>query len=168
MKVIAVNGITKSGKTTVCEVIIRGLRRRGYTVGSVKEIHYEGFAIDSDPTTNTSRHRTAGSQLVTARGLEETDVLYQSKLPMEEILRHYDHDYVILEGVADCNVPIIITAHNQEEVQKLFDERAVAVSGVLANTYSKTILGLPIIHALNEDEALIDFVEEQALEPKFA
>ena len=97
MKAIAVNGITKSGKTTVCETIIKGLRQRGYAVGSVKEIHFESFAIDPDPNTNTNRHRAAGSQLVTARGMYETDILYQSMLSMEEILRHYNHDYVILE-----------------------------------------------------------------------
>ena len=145
MKAIAVNGITRSGKTTVCEVLIAGLRQRGYTVGSVKEIHFEGFAIDPDPT--------------------ETDILYQSMLPMEEIFRHYDHDYVILEGVTDCNVPRIITAHNREEVERLLDRRVVAVSGVLANTVSKEVLGLPVFHALDDPETLVDFVEEWAFEP---
>ena len=165
MKAIAVNGITRSGKTTVCEVLIAGLRQRGYSVGSVKEIHFEGFAIDPDPTTNTRRHRAAGSQLVTARGISETDILYQSMLPMEEIFRHYDHDYVILEGVTDCNVPRIITAHNREEVERLLDCRAVAVSGVLANTVSGEVLGLPVFHALDDPETLVDFAEERAFEP---
>lgn len=165
MKAIAVNGITRSGKTTVCEVLIAGLRQRGYSVGSVKEIHFEGFAIDPDPTTNTRRHRAAGSQLVTARGISETDILYQSMLPMEEIFRHYDHDYVILEGVTDCNVPRIITAHNREEVERLLDCRAVAVSGVLANTVSGEVLGLPVFHALDDPETLVDFAEERAFKP---
>ncbi len=107
MKAIAVIGTSDSGKTAVCETIIRTLRARGgYTVGSVKEIHHAGFALDSDPTEDTGgRHRAAGSQLVTARAVHETDILYPSKLPVPEILRHYDHDYVILEGVSDCNVP---------------------------------------------------------------
>lgn len=165
MKAIAVNGITKSGKTTVCETIIKGLRRKGYTVGSVKEIHFESFAIDSDPNTNTNRHRAAGSQLVTARGMCETDILYQSMLSMEDILRHYEHDYVILEGVADCNVPRIITAHNPEEVQERVDCRAIAVSGALANTVSGELLGMPVFNALNNPEALVDFVEKRAFEP---
>lgn len=165
MKAIAVNGITKSGKTTVCETIIKGLRRRGYTVGSVKEIHFEGFAIDPDPTTNTRRHRAAGSQLVTARGICETDFLYQSKLSIEEILKHYDHDYVVLEGVTDCNVPRIITAHTIDEVQKQVDGRVAAVSGVLANTCDEVVLGLPVFHALHNPEALVDFAEKHAFEP---
>jgi len=40
MKAVAVNGLSRSGKTTVCEALISGLRRRGYKVGSVKEIHF--------------------------------------------------------------------------------------------------------------------------------
>ena len=35
-------------------------------------------------------------------------------LPIFDILKHYDHDYVILEGVTDCNVPRIITAHKEQ------------------------------------------------------
>ena len=37
-------------------------------MGSVKDIHFEAFAIDT-PGTNTYRHRQAGAELVTARGL---------------------------------------------------------------------------------------------------
>lgn len=165
MKVIAVNGITKSGKTTVCETIIRGLRSRGFTVGSVKEIHFEAFKIDPVPETNTNRHKAAGSQLVTARGMFETDVLYQSMLPINEILKHYDQDFVVLEGVTDCNVPRIITGHCEAEILERLDCRAIAASGVLANSGIKTAAGLPVIHALNDPEALVDLVIERAFEP---
>lgn len=165
MKAVAVNGLSKSGKTTVCETLISGLRRRGYRVGSVKEIHFEGFAIDPDPTTNTRRHRAAGADPVTARGLYETDVLYGSKLPIEEILRHYDHDFVILEGVSDCNVLSIITAHTVEEVEQHLSERAAAISGVVANLQLKEAYGLPVFNVLHDPESLVDFVEERAFEP---
>lgn len=165
MKVIAINGITKSGKTTVCEKVIAGLTSRGYTVGSVKEIHFEQFKIDPNESTNTNRHKKAGSKLVTARGMYETDILYQEMLPIDEILRHYNYDYVILEGVTDCNVPRIITAHNEAEVLERIDCRAVAVSGVIANSGVKEIEGLPVIHTFEETEKLVDFVEKTAFEP---
>lgn len=70
MKVIAVNGASHSGKTTVCEVIIRELRRRGRTVGSVKEIHCQGFTLDPDPRTDTGLHRSAGVPADYRPGLE--------------------------------------------------------------------------------------------------
>lgn len=165
MKAITVNGITKSGKTTVCETIISGLQKRGYRVGSVKEIHFNEFAIDANPKSNTHRHRMAGAELVTARGMYETDILYQTKLPISEILKHYDHDFVILEGVTDCNVPRIITAHEIAEVTERMDCRAVAVSGVIANSGIKEAESLPVINALEDPEALVEFVLAHAFEP---
>ncbi len=165
MKVIAVNGITKSGKTTVCETIISGLRKLGFSVGSVKEIHFELFKIDPVEDSNTNRHKNAGSQLVTARGMFETDVLYQTMLPIEDILRHYDHDYVILEGVTDLNVPRILTAHTEQEVLERLDERVVGVSGVLANDGRKSFGDYPVIHALDEPEKLVQFVMQHAISP---
>lgn len=165
MKVIAVNGISKSGKTTVCETVISGLRKRGYSVGSVKEIHFEQFKIDPNINTNTNRHRLAGSQLVTARGLYETDVLFQKMLPIDEILTFYEHDYVILEGVTDCNAPRIITANNEEEVLERLDERAIAISGKIADADKKVIAGLPVLHVFREPDTLVDLVIERAFEP---
>ena len=43
MKVFSVIGLSKSGKTTTIENIIKELRRRNYTVGSVKEIHLKNL-----------------------------------------------------------------------------------------------------------------------------
>ncbi len=165
MQVIAVNGTSNSGKTTVSQIIIKGLRRRGYSVGSVKEIHSEGFTLDPDPKTDTALHRAAGSQLVTARAFSETGILHQSKLPIEEILKFYDHDYVILEGVSDCNAPRIITAHSKEEAAARLDARAVAFSGVIANELTGKLHGLPIINALTDEAALVDFAAKRAFLP---
>lgn len=165
MKVIAINGVTHSGKTTLCQTIIGGLRKRGYTVGSVKEIHFEQFRIDPMPNSNTLKHRKAGAQRVTARGVHETDILYQEMLPIDEILQHYDHDFVILEGVSDCNVPRILTALSEKEVEEAMDDRAVLVSGVLANTAGETVCGLPVINALEEPDRLVNFVIDYAFEP---
>lgn len=165
MKAISVNGITKTGKTTVCECIISGLKKRGYSVGSVKEIHYDKFKIDTPETTNTNRHKKAGAQLVTARGFYETDILYQEKLSIKQILEHYDYDYVILEGVSDCNVPRILTGKNYDDIIIKMDPKAIAVSGVIANTETGEIEGLPIINCLKEADKLVDFVMDNAFEP---
>lgn len=165
MKVISVVGIKGSGKTTVCETIISGLVKRGYTVGSVKEIHMEDFTIDIPENTNTNKHRMAGATLVTARGMKETDVLFQSKLPIEQILKNYTQDYVVLEGVYDCNCPIIITAHTLEEVELKKDCRTVAVSGKLSGKMSGSINGIQIVKTFEEREKLVDIAEKMAIEP---
>lgn len=165
MKAISVTGTHHTGKTTVCEQIIGGLRKRGYRVGSIKEIHFEAFEIDPDPTTNTRRHKAAGAQLVTARGIHETDVLYPSKLPILEILAHYDHDYVVMEGVNDALVPGIVTAITEEDLIGKVSERTIAVSGIIANDGIDQVGGLPVIHALEETEKLVDLAESMAMEP---
>ncbi|NLM51580.1 MAG: molybdopterin-guanine dinucleotide biosynthesis protein B [Firmicutes bacterium] len=159
MKIFSVIGITKSGKTTTIENIIQELRKRRYTVGSIKEIHFEAFAMDT-PGSNTDRHRQAGSQLVTARGNKETDILFDRRLTVDEIMRFYDFDYVVMEGVTDTCAPKIITAHNTAEVDERLDETVFAISGKLANTMQE-YKGLPVINAITDRQRLVDLIEEK-------
>lgn len=162
MKVISVRGLTHSGKTTVIETIISGLRRRGYSVGSVKEIHYEAFAMDQ-PGTNTDRHKQAGAQLVTALGMAETDILYQEKLPLRKLLAHYDHDYVILEGVDDPAIPKIVTGHDYEGLEERLDDTVFAFSGVIADQCSN-YRGKAVVNCLQEPDRLVDLVQQYAFD----
>lgn len=159
MKVFSVFGITQSGKTTTIEQIIAELKKRRYSVGSVKEIHFEQFAMDKEGT-NTHRHRKAGSELVTAWGMHETDILYGRRLSLPEILRAYDFDYVVLEGVTDTSAPKIITAHNAREADERMDETVFAIAGRIADTM-REYRGLPVISAVAEREKLVDLIEEK-------
>ncbi len=157
MKVFSVFGVTGSGKTTTIECVIRELTKRRYSVGSLKDIHFEQFAMDTKGT-NTDRHRQAGAELVTARGLHETDVLYPRSLGLDEILRHYSQDYVVLEGVSEGNFPKIISAHTTKEVDQRWDRSVVAISGRLANEMQE-YRGLPVINAVEDAAALVDLIE---------
>ena len=151
MKVFTVVGTSGSGKTTTIERVVGELVRRGHRVGSVKEIHFEAFAIDPVPTSNTRRHRAAGASLVTARGYYETDVLYPEKLPMKDLLRHYKgYDWVALEGVDDLSVPAIICTPD-----KLRDNAICAAGKLGAGEYQE----LPAFNVLENPAALCDFLE---------
>jgi len=165
MKAIAISGNSRSGKTTLCEILIKGLHEHGYSVGSVKEIHDRSFKLDPVERSNTNRHRAAGSELIAARGDNETCIFYQNKMPIMKILSFFDYNYVILEGVNDCNCARILTAHTEGELDRRMDDRVIAVSGVIANTGIKEIKGLPVINALSNPEALVEFVIEHAFEP---
>ncbi len=162
MKVLSVIGYTQSGKTTTIEMLIRELKRRGYSVGSVKDVHYEEFAIDTAGT-NTHRHMTAGSQLVTARGLKETDILFQERLDIQKIAQFYDTDYLILEGASDANVPIILAAANTEDLDKRYDNRVFMVSGKIADTID-SYKGLPAVSAVSDIEKFTDIVEKKVFD----
>lgn len=157
MKVISICGISDSGKTTTAEHIIEELRRRGYSVGTVKEIHYDQFKMDTEGS-NTDRHRRAGSQLVTARGKYETDILFQEKLPIRDILAFYDFDYVVLEGVADAGVPMILTAHETPELDNRWSDYVICCAGRIAGDLD-TYRGLPVFDARTQAEALVDRIE---------
>ena len=159
MRIFSVVGITQSGKTTTVENLIRELTRRRYRAGSIKEIHYEAFAIDREGS-NTHRHKEAGSLLVTARGYFETDLLFPEALPLEQILSYYDHDFVIMEGVTDSCAPKIITAHTTAEVDERLDGTVFAISGVLSNEMTE-YRGIPVINAITQTQLLTDLVDEK-------
>lgn len=161
MKAIAIVGHSKTGKTTLCEALIQTLTARGYRVGSVKEIHAEGFSMD-DPATNTGRHRAAGAQTVVARGPAETDVLFDHSIPPRQLLSYFDEDYVILEGVRDVACPLIQSAASPEDLPTELDPRTVAVSVVIANGGLHEVRGLPVLNPLGDPDALADFVEGAA------
>jgi len=167
MKVFGVCGVTQSGKTTTIERIIGESCARGYRVGSVKEIHNETFAIDPDASSNTRRHRAAGAELVCARGLNETDFLFPSKLPMPKILSLYDGcDYVVLEGVADIPVPVITTAHTEKDLKEKLSPHTFCISGRIAESI-KDYNGIPAVDAVSNAAAITDLIESKVKEYEF-
>ena len=175
MKVLSFVGYSDSGKTATIELVIKELIKRGYRVGAVKEIHNEGFAIDAETGSNTRRHRAAGAELVTARGLTETDVLYPEKLDMKKILALYaGYDYVVCEGVRDYVVPIILTGSSAADLEKKLADKpegraenwgslVFAVSGRVADEI-EAYKGLPAISAVKDVAALVDLIEEKVFD----
>ncbi len=153
MKVFTVSGLTKSGKTTTIEYIIKELIKRGYSVGSVKHIHNENFTIDTEGK-NTYRHKMAGSELVTALSHNETDIMYPNQMDIYELLDHYTQDFVILEGVNEANVPRIATAKNIDELT--LDDHTFAISGVVANDLDIEYKGIQVISAITATTELVN------------
>ena len=98
MKIITIVGIRKSGKTSTVTALIEAIRRRGKRVGTCKTVFCPTFSMDTS-TSNTARHRRAGSELVCARARFETTFLYPEALPLSRVLAAYEGcDYVLLEG----------------------------------------------------------------------
>lgn len=162
MKVFSVIGITGSGKTTTIENIIKELKKRNYSVGTVKQIHFHDFKMDAEGT-NTDRHRKAGSELVTARGEYETDIMFQEKLNINEVLKFYSQDFVILEGVRDSCVPKIVTAHDEKGIEERFDETTFTISGRIADKINE-YKGLPAVSGVVDIKKLVDLIEEKVFD----
>lgn len=155
MKVFTVTGTTGTGKTTTIENLIKELNRRGFSVGTVKEIHYENFAIDT-PGKNTYRHRAAGADTVVALGMNETDVMYKGKMNIYDILRHFKEDFVILEGVTNVNAPRIAVAMDKENL--IIDDRTILISGKIANEKIQSIDSIPVLSALDSVKEIVDLI----------
>lgn len=159
MKIIMIKGITSTGKTTTAEAVIKELRKRGYTVGSVKDIHFEEFTMETEGT-NTDRHKKAGAHPVTARGFKETDVMFDHTLDIDDILDFYNQDYVVLEGDSGANCPNIITGTTIQELDDQYNELTIAVSGVISANLQE-YKGLPIINGMTDVKQLVDLIEEK-------
>lgn len=166
MKVLNVQGRKKTGKTTTVTNIIAELTRRGYSVGSVKSIHIDGFSMDSE-NADTGKHRKAGADPVTARCHGETNIMFGGKMNLREILKYYDNDWVVIESHVDLNCPNIITgktaeysgAGKDESLAEQINELTIACSGVISNDISE-FRGLPVINPVAEIERLVDVIEK--------
>ncbi|MBQ3322390.1 MAG: molybdopterin-guanine dinucleotide biosynthesis protein MobB [Firmicutes bacterium] len=164
MKIVNVQGRKKTGKTTTVTQIIAELCRRGYTVGSVKGIHIEGFTMDVEGE-DTGKHKAAGADPVTARCHNETNVMFKGKMDLAGILKHYDTDWVVIESHVDLRCPNIITGTTAEpegdrdtSLASQLNDLTIACSGVISNELS-TFRGLPVINAMTDAARLVDVIE---------
>ena len=125
MKIIMFKGYSKTGKTSTVAALVSELRRRGYTVGTVKDIHFESYEAD-DPNTDTYKHRKAGARRVTALGPNDTSIIVDRHMKIEEILKYYKEDFVILEGDSGLKCPNIISGRTTDDLDKRMDENTIA------------------------------------------
>lgn len=162
MRIITVKGFKKTGKTTTVMRIIEELVRRGYSVGSSKDTHFEGFAMDQE-NTDSWRHAKAGASTVIISGPHETDVLYQSRVEVRDLLDLFTEDFVVTEGDTGLPVANIVTGKTAEDLEKRRDENTVCFSGIIAGERTE-FGGLPVIDATSDIGALVDLIETKATE----
>jgi len=159
MRAVMIKGFSKTGKTSTVQALVSELRRRGYTVGTVKDIHFEAFRADT-PGTDTFKHMEAGARRVTARGVNETAMFSDRQMSIHEILKYYKEDFVILEGDSGLKCPTIITGKTADDIDKRMCPEAIAVSGIISNDIDE-YNGLPVINGITEVEKLADLVEKK-------
>lgn len=159
-----VKGFSKTGKTTTVTALIKELRKRGYSVGTVKDIHYKDFCMDQEGT-DTYRHARAGAARVTALGEKETDILFSRRMDISALLKYYKEDFVILEGDSGADCPVILTAKTEDDIEKRMSGRVIAISGVIS-TERKQYKGLPVINCMEEAEKMADLIEKKTAKEK--
>jgi len=161
MKVFSVYGYSGSGKTTTIEEVIKEMKRRDYDVSTIKDIHFEGFTMDTEGK-NTWRHRQAGARVVAARGLRETAIIFPCSLSLKELSRFFNGDFLVLEGFREENIAKILCVDNLEQIEEQLNHWVFCISGKISNKI-KEYKGIPVINALESPEKLVDLIEEHFL-----
>ena len=158
-KIISVIGKSNSGKTTFIEKLIPVLKKRGYTVGTVKHAFHH---IDIDKKRKDSwRHSQAGADTVIVVSQHRT-ALIKNKPPenLDALLEYFnDVDIVITEGYKRENKPQIEvyrkSAH--KEPLSLINENLIAfVTDAELNTHAE-------VFGLDDAEGVADLIERKYL-----
>lgn len=158
MRMISVRGFKKTGKTTTCTKIIEELVRRGYSVGSCKDTHFEGFAMDHE-NTDSWKHARAGASTVIVTAPGETDILIYGRVSLEKLMGLYHEDWLVIEGDAGVTCPNIVTGKAPEDLQRRRDANTICFSGLISGTLQEYD-GLPVWNAVTDIAPLVDWIEQ--------
>ncbi len=161
MKIFSVAGNDQSGKTTTIIAIIKELKKRGYRVGTIKDIDDNHFTMDKKGT-DTYVQQQNGSEIVSARAKNETNIMLPYKIDISRLTNFYDTDYVIVEGCRNFDVQKIMTATEESELDDNLNVSVFAISGKISNSLKK-YGNIPVINALERIESLVDLIEEKVL-----
>lgn len=162
MKVISVAGYSKTGKTTVAVTLIAHLKKRGYRVAAIKDIHNEQFTMEREGS-NSYLMQKAGAEAVFARGLKETYLIRPERMNLSEMINMLDCDWLVVEGMKKEALPKIITADSEEQLTELVDDTAIAVSGKISNKL-KAYNHLQVINPLTDSVELLNLIEDKVFD----
>jgi len=159
MRILLVVGKKKTGKTTLIEKLIAGLKNKGYKIGSIKYTT-EDHEFDT-PGKDSFRHAQAGAESTLI--LSPTKIALFSRTLREKNLEELfnfvfaDYDLVIGEGFRDSSYPKI----------EVFDSKKH--SGLLCSPEDNLIgvvgdfdpsLGVPYFSS-NRIDLLVEFIENR-------
>src|SRR5664279_939433 len=100
MRVIAVYGSSKTGKTTTVVEIVKELRLRGYSVATIKDVHMNDFAFDAVGK-DTWRHWKAGAEVVGLRAPNESTLMIKRPVMLDELITHIQCCLLYTSDAAD-------------------------------------------------------------------
>lgn len=156
--VIAVTGVSNSGKTTLIERLIPELKARGHRIGTLKHSGQD-FEIDR-PGKDTWRHRAAGAEVVAITGPRQLAMIRQVESlpdPRELLATTFsDMDLVLIEGFADVGFPMLEVVRAGNSLQPVsHPERLIG----LVTDQDLASLGVPC-YGLEAIDAIVDRLVE--------
>jgi len=160
--IVSIVGMSKSGKTTLIEKLVRELTSRDYRVATVKHAP-EGMTLDQ-PDKDSSRHLQAGSA-ATVISSEDKIVLIQpvaqeAKLENIAQLLGEEYDIVLTEGYKKDDAPKI-EVHRQESGPLLTDMKKL-----IAIATDEPVETRARQFSLDDVKGLADLLEEGFIKPQ--
>jgi molybdopterin-guanine dinucleotide biosynthesis protein B len=126
--ILGIYGESKTGKTTLISRLIGELKKKGFNVGSVKNIHQSNFTIDSEGK-DTWEHTHAGSQVVVARSKDEVAFLVNHSMPPSEVMAIVENiaelDIVLVEGYWEDDSPKIVLGDMDQKPNTVIDYKDI-------------------------------------------
>jgi molybdopterin-guanine dinucleotide biosynthesis protein B len=168
--IVAVVGSSNSGKTTAAEALIKGLRKRGYTVASAKHIPESEFTIDTEGK-DTWRHVKAGASAVLSVAPNELTTIKKvdtTKYSLEQVIAGFpdEVDIIILEGFKGLvgqnkSIPKLVTAKTVNEITAALERYKNILAVVTSIPSGEVKTEIPFINALKEPKKLVDLVNSK-------
>lgn len=160
--IVSIVGKSDAGKTTLLEKLIPELKRRGYSVGTIKHDAH-AFSIDH-PGKDSWRHTEAGSEVMFISSATQAAMVrrLEGELSLDAIARDFmaPVDIVLTEGFKREDRPKVevLTPGDSELISEPRDLLMVASDDALE-------LDVPVVRRDNA-AAIIDLLEEKFLKAR--
>lgn len=141
MRVIGIIGYKKSGKTTLILKLSDELIKIGYKVAVVKHINEDLDLANSD----TSKYKEVLTQ-VAAITPKESVFFLKSKKNLEEIIKYFEADIILIEGFKkEKTFPKIVCLREESEKAELFDGLQLCTVGFVPKDVNSNIFDFNIL-----------------------
>lgn len=161
--VISIVGKKNSGKTTLMEQLILELKKRGYSVATIKHSSCDQIEVDQEGK-DSFRHLKAGAESTVLSSSNKIVIQknLKAEVPLDEIvgLCFEEADIILTEGYKGENKPKIEIVH-EGEPQSSKDELIAIVS----NTGVRDDTEVPLFKHSQREE-LVNFIERKFLKTK--
>jgi len=141
MRVIGITGYKKSGKTTLILKLSDELMKRGYKVAVIKHINENIDQVNTD----TSKYKEVLTQ-VAAITPEEAVIFLKNKKNLEEIIKYFEADIILIEGFKRKKTfPKIVCLREESEKAELFDGLQLCTVGFVPKDVNSNIFDFNIL-----------------------
>lgn len=141
MRVIGITGYKKSGKTTLILKLSDELIKRGYKIAVIKHINGNIDQVNTD----TSKYQEYLTQ-VAAITPEESVIFLKNKKDLEEIMKYFESDIILIEGFKkEKTFPKIVCLRVESEKAELFDGLQLFTVGFVHKDVNSNIFDFNIL-----------------------